>query len=330
MSVSWIERLWYEAHPAHRVLLPLSWLFGAIAAVRRAAYRVGLLRQARLPVPVIVVGNISVGGVGKTPVVIDLVQRLAADGWRPGVVSRGYGGRARRPTPVNASSDPRQVGDEPVLIAMEAQCPVVVAPNRVQAARLLLAQGVNIIVADDGLQHYALGRDLEIVVVDGHRRHGNACLLPAGPLREPPERIRQADLCLVNGQALAGEFGLDSGLGPAVNLLNGERRVLAEFAEVHALAGIGRPERFFQALEAQGLRLQRHVFPDHHDYRPQDLMLPGSLPILMTPKDAVKCRRFRDRRCWSVSYSSRMPDEAWRALQARLPAPPQVANKRRI
>lgn len=317
-----LERLWYQGHPLHYLLRPLAWVFDLLTRLRRGAYRYGILRKDRLAAPVIVVGNICVGGVGKTPVVIDLVRRLQADGWKPGVVSRGYGGKARAPTPVSAQSDPALVGDEPVLIASQTRCPVAVAPRRSAAARLLLAQGVNVIVADDGLQHYALDRDIEIVVIDGQRRHGNGQLLPAGPLREKPWRLVDVDLCLVNnGQALDGEFALESQLGPAEHLCTGELRPLAQFSEVRAIAGIGQPEKFFLALEAQGLKLHRHTFSDHHVFVPQDLKLPGAEPILMTQKDAVKCQAFQEPRAWAVHYQAHIPDSAWERLRQRLPTP---------
>ena len=314
----WLEALWYDAHPLYRALLPLSWLFAGVAAVRRGLYRRGWLASQRLPVPVIVVGNISVGGVGKTPVVLDLLRRLKAGGWSPGVVSRGYGSGVRQATPVLPNSDPAAVGDEPVLIAAESGCPVVVDPVRARAARLLMAQGVNIIVADDGLQHYALQRDIEIAVLDGGRRHGNGHLLPAGPLRERPQRLADIDLVLVNGSARTDEHKLIEELGPARHLLGGQIRSLGDFEEVHAVAGIGKPEKFFASLEAAGLRIRRHAYPDHHPYTPQDLKFSGKLPLLMTTKDAVKCQRFAEADWWAVEHHLRLPEAAWQELCSRL------------
>lgn len=313
-----IDRLWYDGHPAYKLLLPLSWLFAGLARTRRALYRWGVLRSQRIGVPVIVVGNISVGGVGKTPLVIDLVQRLKQAGWRPGVVSRGYGGSARRATRVNEHSDPAQAGDEPVLIATQTQVPVVVAAKRVDAARLLAASGVNIIVADDGLQHYALQRDIEIAVVDGQRRHGNGQLLPAGPLREPPSRLDKVDVVLVTGQASASEYAVETALGPARHLNTGQRKSLSEFSQVQAVAGIGQPDKFFTALEQAGLDLQRHPFEDHHRFQASDFKDLGAEPILVTEKDAVKCARLRDVRLWAVEYHARMDEAAWQRICARL------------
>lgn len=322
MNATRWQQIWYGGDPLYRLLLPLSWFFGAVVALRRALYRRGIARSFAMPVPVIVVGNINIGGVGKTPVVLDVLRRLTDAGFKPGVVSRGYGGRIREPTPVLAGSDPAQVGDEPVLIAGMGRCPVVVAPNRVRAARLLLAQGVNIIVADDGLQHYALRRDIEIAVMDGERRLGNGWLLPAGPLREPPARLDEVDIQLINGTARPGEFALQSSLGPAVQLTTGRRRELSEFETVHAVAGIAHPEKFFAALEASGLKLQRHAFPDHWPYTRPELQFADQLPVLMTRKDAVKCQRFHDARLWAVEHHTLLPEAAWQELLGRLPRPP--------
>ncbi len=319
----WIDRLWYQGHPAFYLLLPLSGLFALLSACRRLLFRLGWMRSVRLPVPVLVVGNISVGGVGKTPVVMDLVRRLKAAGWTPGVVSRGYGGKAREPMLVGADSDCSLVGDEPVLIAQHAGCVVAVAPRRAEAARLLLEQGVDFIVADDGLQHYALARDFELVLVDARRRHGNGHLLPAGPLREGRWRLQRADLVLLTGDGAlaAGELAVSGVLGDAENLLDGERRALRRFDQVHAVAGIGNPEKFFAALEAQGLRLWRHPFPDHHAYTAEDLNWPDQQPVLMTGKDAVKCRALRDGRFWSVEYQAQVPEAAWQCILRRFSPP---------
>lgn len=315
-----IERLWYGGHPAYKLLLPLSWLFAGISRLRRALYRLGVLRSQRLSVPVIVVGNISAGGVGKTPVVIDLVERLKQAGWRPGVISRGYGGKTRKPTRVSEHSNPAQAGDEPVLIARQTQVPVVVAPRRADAARVLAASGVNLIVADDGLQHYALERDIEIAVVDAQRRHGNGQLLPAGPLRELPSRLDQVDLVLVSGPAQAGEYTVSHALGPVRHLNSGKTRALDTFSQVQAVAGIGQPEKFFRALEQAGLTVKRHAFADHHRFVAGDLKDLGQGPVLMTEKDAVKCARFRDARLWAVEYHAHIDDAAWTQICARLDA----------
>lgn len=295
--------IWYESSPWLWLLLPLSGLYCAVVALRRWAYRVGFKKTHRLDVPVIVVGNLTVGGTGKTPLVTWLAHFLRAQGYRPGLIARGYGGKARHwPQTVTPDSDPARVGDEPVLLATATGCPMAVAPDRVAAARALLAEhACNIILSDDGLQHYALGRDLEIAVIDGERRFGNGHCLPAGPLREPAERLKQVDLVVANGTAEAGEFAMRVEAGEAVNLVTGERRALARFRgqRVHAVAGIGHPARFFAALRAAALNVEEHAFPDHHAFRPEDLPFTDAA-VLMTEKDAVKCRGFAQAGHWAV------------------------------
>ncbi len=296
--------IWYTRTPLAWLLLPLSALYCGVVAARRWTYRSGLIRTHRLDVPVIVVGNLTVGGTGKTPLVIWLSHFLRAQGYRPGFIARGYGGKATHwPQSVTADSDPSVVGDEPVLLVRATGCPMVVAPDRVAAARALLAENdCDIIISDDGLQHYALGRDIEIAVVDGERRFGNAHCLPAGPLREPARRLREVDLIVANGVARAGEFAMRVQAGEAVNLLSGERRQLGEFRSrsVHAIAGIGHPKRFFTALHEAGLEFTAQAFPDHHAYRPDDLVGADEV-LLMTEKDAVKCRQFARDTFWAVT-----------------------------
>ncbi|MES0875005.1 tetraacyldisaccharide 4'-kinase [Sinimarinibacterium thermocellulolyticum] len=305
---SWLVARWYADAPAPLLLRPLASLYGRIAAQRRLRLQA---RAQRLGVPVIVVGNIAVGGTGKTPLVIWLVERLRAWGWRPGVVSRGYGGKPpQRPYLVRADGDPRACGDEPLLIARRGGVPVVVDPDRVAAARQLLRAGeVDVIVSDDGLQHYRLARDLEIGVVDARRGLGNGALLPAGPLREPPARLRELDLVVVNGEGWS-----DVSLRPLrMRLLageavsgSGERRALSAFAgrRVHAVAGIGHPQRFFETLRAAGIEVIEHAFADHHRFRPQDLAFADTLPLMMTEKDAVKCAGFFGADWWVLPVSA--------------------------
>jgi tetraacyldisaccharide 4'-kinase len=324
-----LDSIWYGKHPLRWLLWPASLLYAAIIALRRLCYRRGWLRSERLPVPVIVVGNVTVGGTGKTPLVIWLVEQLRARGWRPGIVSRGYGGAsAQWPREVHAHSDPVEVGDEPVLLAQRLACPIVVGPRRVEAGRRLLAgQAVDIVVADDGLQHYALGRDIEIVVVDGARGLGNRMLLPAGPLREPPGRLRGVDLIVINSGSGAGAR-MDL-LPDAVTRLDGsETRPLAEFRErtVHAVAGIGNPERFFASLRAAGLDVQPHAFPDHHRFKAEDIVFADNAEVVMTEKDAVKCRRFAGSRHWYLPVRARLEPAAEARLDEllkRLPMPPR-------
>lgn len=303
-------RCWYGPRaPAHtlltRVLLPLSWLFAGLVSLRRWTYRRGLRRITRLPVPVVVVGNLTAGGAGKTPLTLRLVEWLRAAGYSPGILSRGYGGRAREPMSVGPASDAAQVGDEPILLARRAACPVWVGRRRAEVGRRLLAchPEVNVLVADDGLQHYALARDLEIVVLDGARGLGNGRLLPAGPLREPKARLREADAVVVNGAGEASEargdhFGMRLRAGAFVNLACPTRFASAErfkHGVVHAVAGIGHPERFFATLRDLGLTITPHAFADHHAYVAADL--PAGT-VLMTEKDAVKCAAFARDDLW--------------------------------
>jgi len=310
MTPSWTRRLesiWYApGHPMRWVLAPLELAYRAAAAARKFCYRVGLKRTVELSVPVIVVGNISVGGTGKTPCVIWLANELKARGYRVGVVSRGYGSRSgAEPRTVDADSDPADVGDEPVLIASAAGVPVVVASDRVAAARALLAdRRVDILIADDGLQHLALARQFEIAVVDGERGLGNGACLPAGPLREPPSRLKRVDAVIVNGPGW-GEgsvFRVELVQDRVMQLVGGATRDLADFRDVvvHAVAGIGHPERYFAMLRAAKLRMIEHAFPDHATLKKSDFAFADAHPILMTAKDAVKCKQFADPRFWVV------------------------------
>lgn len=318
-----LDRLWYGRSLLSLLLAPLGLLYGVLMRLRRLAYRVGYLRSTRVAVPVIVIGNVAVGGTGKTPLVIWLAEGLRRAGRRPGIVSRGYGGGARDwPRAVTADSDPREVGDEPVLIARRSGCPVMVDPNRVRAAEALLAtRRCDIVIADDGLQHYALARDIEIAVVDAVRRHGNGRCLPAGPLREPLTRLRAVDLVMVNGGARAAECNFQLVGDVAVSLGSRQApRPLADFSgqTVHAVAGIGRPERFFEHLRAHGLLVITHAFPDHHAFGAADILFDDHLPVLMTEKDAVKCRGFAAAVHWYVPVSARVDDACERRMRQLL------------
>ncbi|MGH8618255.1 MAG: tetraacyldisaccharide 4'-kinase [Burkholderiales bacterium] len=312
------------------MLLPLSGLFALLIALRRALFRAGLFRAHRLPVPVIVVGNLTVGGSGKTPLVLWLAARLLAQGHRPGIISRGYGGTAAGPRAVAPGDDPAIVGDEPALLAARAGVPVWIGADRAAAAAALLAAhpACDILVSDDGLQHYALARDFEIAVVDGARGFGNGWLLPAGPLREPLSRLTGVDAVVVNGTGTpdgvpAGALHLRLEGGTLRNLREPARSApAAGFAgrPVHAMAGIGDPERFFRHLEALGLTIVRHPFPDHHAYTAADLEVPATDLIVMTEKDAVKCAAFATERCWALPVEARV-DEALAARLVQLFAP---------
>jgi tetraacyldisaccharide 4'-kinase len=307
-----LDSYWQTRNPVALTLLPLSWLFCASAVVRRLAYGRGWLRMHRLPVPVIVVGNITVGGTGKTPLVIRLVAILRSLGLRPGVVSRGYGGRVGQGPPrrVTPESDPGEVGDEPVLIARRCGVPVWVSPRRAEAGRALLAHSdCVVLICDDGLQHYALARDLEIAVMDG-RGAGNGLCLPAGPLREPLGRLGAVDLRVLNGgDGEDGALRMQLHPGQAVSLRHPDRAMpLAAFAgqRVHALAGIGHPARFFATLREAGVEPIEHPFPDHHAYSPADIRFGDGCAVLMTEKDAVKCGPFAGSEHWAVPVDAQL------------------------
>ncbi len=319
-----LQNRWYGNRAPPWWTRPLAALYGSVTATRRAMYRHGWLRRERLPVPVIVVGNIVAGGAGKTPLAIALVEALRMRGLKPGVVSRGYGGSARMPMLLDAQSDPAVAGDEPALIRMRTGAPVAVGARRADAARLLLPQGVDVIIADDGLQHYALARDVEICVVDGARRFGNGHLLPAGPLREPESRLRDVDFSVCNGgNAREGEVPMQLAMSDAVALVEPARTSpLLAFSgkRVHAVAGIGHPPRFFDALRALDIDVVAHAFLDHHRYSAADLAFGDGLPVLMTEKDAVKCRAFAQAHWWSVPVNASLPAGFFDAVAARLRA----------
>ena len=310
-----------------RGLGPLAWLFRHIAAWRRRR----LEPIARpLPAPVVVVGNLAVGGTGKTPLVIWLVATAAAQGWRPGVVLRGYGGREPGVTPVTADSDPDAVGDEAVLIARRTGHPVMTGRDRAAAADALIATGrVDLVISDDGLQHYRLARDVEIVVVDARRGHGNARCLPAGPLREPLRRLGEVD-------GVIGHGGAVDETGYRFELVADALRPVGATASappvpgdrVHAVAGIGHPERFFDALRATGFEVVAHAFDDHHRYRADDLRFGDDSAVVMTEKDAVKCRGIAPRASWYRPVAARPDDPTARYLEGLLDRAQQRFNNR--
>ena len=312
---------WYAPAltPLTGALLPLSLLFCAGVAMRRWAYRAGLLRSAWLPVPVVVVGSIVVGGVGKTPLVRALAAALARQGRRPGIVSRGYGGRNRSPRQVTPGDDPAVVGDEPLLMAADA-LPVWIGRDRVAAARALLSAHpeCDVILADDGLQHYALRRNFEIAVIDEARGFGNGRLLPAGPQREARSRLERVDalVWLTTGapaSSTKGDPDRESAMTyeplPWRSLVRPDAMADPDTwrtGVIHAVAGIGNPERFFELLRNLGLDPVCHAFPDHYRYAPADLKFPDATAILMTEKDAVKCAAFADGRCWYLPIRARI------------------------
>jgi tetraacyldisaccharide 4'-kinase len=309
-----IDSYWWDRNGLALALLPFSWLYCLLVLLRRAAYRLKIFRTRRLQLPVIVVGNITVGGSGKTPLVIWLAQHIQKMGLKPGIVSRGYGGNAKYwPQQVLPGSDPVAVGDEPVLIAQRTNCPVSVGPDRVAAATALQQfSDCDVIISDDGLQHYALGRDIEIVVVDGERGFGNGFCLPAGPLRERVGRLDSADMVVSNGTTGPGRYIMQLGRPEVVNLLNPTQTMkLEDFrsqGKVYAMAGIGNPERFFKQLVNAGIDIERMGFPDHHNYTAADLEIAGDATLLMTQKDAVKCSRFAKPQHWYVRVDAQLHD----------------------
>jgi len=304
-----LDYYWYEKGivPFLLILLlsPLSLLYCSVIKIRRLLFRFSILKHHQISVPVIIVGNINIGGTGKTPLVVYLCSLLKRNGYQPGIISRGYKGKAGVwPQSVTGSSDPSLVGDECVLLANRTACPLVAGPKRVAAAlQLLETTNCDVIISDDGLQHYALDRDIEIVVYDAQRKFGNGYCLPAGPLREPVNRLKSVDVVVSNGDSQASDFNMQLLLSSIINLSNQQvTSNLDEFknTKVHAVAGIGNPERFFTQLVSAGLDIIRHPFADHHDFIETDLNFSDDLPVLMTEKDAVKCQKFSKSNYWFV------------------------------
>jgi tetraacyldisaccharide 4'-kinase len=320
----WLQHQWNAIGFWHIVLIPLSWLFWLISGLRRAAYKTGIFRSYKMPVPVIIVGNISVGGTGKTPLVIWLVEQLQRDGFHPAIISRGYGGKREVPTLVSGTSDPRDVGDEPLLLAKRSHCPVWVGRNRVATAQALLEAypECDVIISDDGLQHYALERDFEFVVIDSNRGFGNGCLLPAGPLRERESRLATIDAVINNGgRPLQGQFSMRLEGQNFFNLCDsGQVARVEDFAEknIGAVAGIGNPSRFFEHLTKLGLVFKGLAFPDHHIFKPTDLDIAGADIILMTEKDAVKCKVFAEPNWWYMPVDAVVDEALFTYIKNRL------------
>jgi tetraacyldisaccharide 4'-kinase len=324
-----LTELWYRERAWACPLQPLAWLYGAALALRRRAYAAGWLRTQSAGRPVVVVGNLTVGGTGKTPLTAWLARELGAQGLRVGIVSRGYGRAGGNPRLVDASSQWREVGDEPLILARDSGCRVMVGSDRAAVARAL-ARDVDVIVADDGLQHLRLAHDCQIVVIDGARGFGNGRLLPAGPLREPVARLGQADAVVVNGRPehaslseLPAQTTLAMTLVPReVVRLDGcaAPRPLAAFRgqRVHGVAGIGNPARFFAELRAHGLEVIAHPFPDHHPLVAAELAFGDELPVLMTEKDAVKYPALGDPRLWYVPVMAQLAADDARELLARV------------
>jgi tetraacyldisaccharide 4'-kinase len=319
-----IERIWSGKSPLYLLLLPLSWLYGLITCGLRLCYRKGWKKSWRSPVPIIVVGNLTAGGNGKTPVVIWLIELLQRQGLRAGVVSRGYGGKADSyPLLLDASTKTAEAGDEPVLIYQRTGAPAAVSPVRSDAVKALLEHHqLDVIVTDDGLQHYALQRDVEIVVIDGIRRFGNGWWLPAGPMRERASRLSSVDAVITNGgQSEPGEIAMQLQPGMAVNLLTGEQRDATLLPQVVAMAGIGHPPRFFATLKNLQVTTQAEfAFADHQDYQFEQLnaLLGAEQTLLMTEKDAVKCRSFAQPNWWYLPVNAQISDSDTARLLAKI------------
>lgn len=317
-----IERIWYGGEPAPWWLAALVPVYKALRALHLAPYRFGWRKAAHLSVPVIVVGNLTAGGSGKTPLTIALVEALRVRGFKPGVVSRGYGGTQHEPFLLDDMPSPAMVGDEPCLIRQHTGAPVAVGRDRARAAALLIERGVDVVLADDGLQNPALVRAVEICVIDGQRRFGNARLLPAGPLREPLARLQDFPFRVCNGGATQpGEIPMRLVGDMAVPVTRcASVRPLESFAgeRVHAIAAIGNPDRFFDGLRAHGIEVIAHAFPDHHAFVASELAFGDDLPLLMTEKDAVKCTGFAAANFWCVPVRAELPETFFDAIADRL------------
>lgn len=310
-----IEQAWYENHPIKWLLLPLNLLFWTISTLRRVCYKLNVFKQPELPLPVIVVGNIGVGGNGKTPIVLYLVEHLKAKGINVGVISRGYGGEKRQqPKLIDSNTTAEEAGDEPVLIFQRTNVPVVVSPDRVENIKALHKLGCQLVISDDGLQHYRMRRNVELVIVDGNRRFGNGWLMPAGPLREGLWRLNTVDKVIVNGGvAQPNELKMQLRGVELVNVVTDERISIDDFfalkcpaKNVNAIAGIGNPSRFFNSLQQLGFSIGKSIgFVDHHHFEKQDFhRFDDSIPLLMTEKDAVKCRNLVASNTWYLPVNA--------------------------
>ncbi len=322
-------RHWASRGAIAWLLWPVSLLFGAVVFFRRLSFRLRILKSHAVGIPVVVVGNLTAGGSGKTPLVLRIAEILREQHWKPGIVSRGYlggasaaGGGAQQPRAATIASDPADVGDEPILLARRSGCPVWVAPERVQACLALRAQhpDCNVIIADDGLQHYALRRDLEICVVEA-RSMGNGFLQPAGPLREPRSRLRSVDAVVSHGKSDVQGYPMTLEGDKLVRFTDArDVRAAKSFSgqRVHAVAGIGDPRRFFLQLARFGLKVVPHAFPDHHAFAAGDFEFGDGDPVVMTEKDAVKCKRFAQAHFWVFPVSASLDPAFERWLLEKL------------
>jgi len=312
-----IEKIWYKHSILSYLLLPFSWLFWLIIFIRRWLYRLHLKKTYHFPVPIIVVGNITVGGTGKTPLVIWLADLLMQQGFHPGIVSRGYKAtKLSQPKLVTANDEAFEVGDEPLIMARRAKCPVVIFPNRPKAIKSLIEKyNCDIIISDDGLQHYSMARNIEIAVIDGQRKFGNGFLLPAGPLRESISRLKSVDFVIYNT--------IDMHLHPAIMLTKvndpSKHIKVDELCgkKIHACAGIGNPQRFFDTLRQLNLQIIEHPFSDHYNFKSSDIDY-GDEIVIMTEKDAVKCTSFVHNNHWFLPVTAELTPEFTNKLLSRL------------
>jgi len=301
--INYIQRSWYNKSNLTIILKPLSWVFCCIVFIREKMYRYKILKSYQLSVPVIIVGNITVGGNGKTPLVIWLANKLKQSGYRPGIISRGYGGKAKKwPQQVRPDSDPLIVGDEAIVLSRRTECPMAVGPDRVATGRALVKySNCDIIISDDGMQHYRLKRTIEIAVVNANTKFGNELCLPAGPLREPIKRLDNINFVVTNGESSSSEYNMVYEGEDIYCLNDSNKRInLSEFAnqKIHAVAAIAHPDRFFDNLKAHDIELIEHVFQDHYSFTENDIRFNDDLAVIMTEKDAVKCHRFNVENCW--------------------------------
>lgn len=320
--MNWLQKHWQTRTALGLILIPASWLYRLLAAMRRGCYRIGLMHVVRVSVPVIVVGNVTVGGTGKTPLVLWLSKFLTEQGYRPGIVLRGYGGRETDLVIMaGPQADPAVVGDEAILLARNSSCPVSVSRKRSLAAQALASEhNCNVILSDDGLQHYAMARDIEIAVIDGSRRFGNGHQLPAGPLRESAKRLCDVDIRVVNGRPGIDELGMQF-VGLAFHQVTapGRQQKTSAFQgqRVHAVAGVGCPDRFFNHLRDLDIEVEEHVFPDHYQFAASDIEFNDDCLVIMTEKDAVKCERLADQRHWYLAVEAQ-PDPQLGVLVLKL------------
>ncbi|HBD7071627.1 TPA: tetraacyldisaccharide 4'-kinase [Legionella pneumophila] len=309
-----VNRVWYGNHFLQWILVPFSWLYRIVIRTRR--WYLQRFCQQLYPIPIIVVGNVTVGGVGKTPLVIEIAKKIQQKGLKVGIVSRGYKAAIKHfPYEVKLNDSAELVGDEPLMMARKINCPVVIAPKRNEAVRYLLDKhSVEIIISDDGLQHYKMGRSIEIVVIDGMRKLGNGFCLPAGPLREPDSRLKQVDFVIVNQGAAEGTYSMELIPKNIVRLSTQEEVSNDLFtSEVAAVAGIGNPQRFYSTLSQLGIKFNPYSYPDHHQFKPHDLN-DIDLPVIMTEKDAVKCYSFSSDKLYYLPVEAKLNDSFWEAF----------------